>query len=210
MDPACINFRKQLLQWDLGKCVQREDLDESGEVGGDCQLLPSDSDRQVSTNRRPELNADRVGRSAVEGTYPQALFDPAKEKFDLPTLAIELGDRCRGKRPLVRPECDAPRFLYIENTHTPHQIWPVARHVPAVETNRLIGSKTRGAVYRARGGYVIPHIRSLADNEEGPCVGDSTQAPKIHVATAHQIIAAGLDRQIVQPSDVDVSCGSDC
>src|SRR5665213_4173338 len=174
---ACINFRKEFLEWDLGKRVKRKDLDKGGEVGSDSELLASDCDREVGADRGPELDANCVGRGAVKGADPQTLFDPAEEQLDLPTLAIELRDRGCGKHPLVGPECQAPRFLRIEDTDTPHQVRPVARNVSAVETNRLIGTKVRCAIDRARDGHVIPDIRSLPNDEKRSRIGDTAQAP---------------------------------
>ena len=59
----------------------------------DLQSLFDDGDEYVGRDRGPDLRLHGVFRRAVELLDPQMLFDPLEEEFDLPTAAIQFGDR---------------------------------------------------------------------------------------------------------------------
>lgn len=179
--------------------MERENFYERGENGPGADLRASGGDCEIGADRSRELDANGVGKGAVRASNPDALLDLTKEQFNLAALAIRPCYRSGGKRPLIGPEGQTPRFLCIDNFNMPHRVRPVAANVSGVETNRLIGSDVCRAFDRSRDGHIILHVRSLPDDEECARIGNATQAPRIHSAATHPIETARLDRQIVQP-----------
>jgi len=91
--------------------MKRKDLDEGRQICSDAELLASDRHGEVNAKRSPQLEADGVGCSAVKDTDAQAVFEPAKEQFDLPAMPIKLGYDCGADFPLIGPEGQAAGVL---------------------------------------------------------------------------------------------------
>ena len=89
-DFACIVNRKQFSDRRFRKCVKRENLDEGRQICSDAQLFAGSCHSEVYADGGPELQAHRVLAGPIECLDTQAMFEPAEEQLDLPTL---------GKRP---------------------------------------------------------------------------------------------------------------
>ena len=132
------------------------------------------------------------------------MLHPAKEELDLPALAVELGDGGGRQVPMVGPESHSHGLLQIVDTDPAHQFGPVTGAVPAIETDRLVAAQRGGAIDWSGRGDVVPDVRPFPDDEEGAGLLDPLQAPQVDVAAIHDVEAAWLDRQIVQPDHVAV------
>ncbi len=183
--------------------MDRANLDESGEVGGEAELLAGDGGGEVDADRRPELDPDRVLAGIEERADAEALLHPGKEELDLPALALELGDGGGRQVPMVGPRSQAYRLLQIVETDPAHQFGLVLGPVPAIETDRLVAAQHGGAIDWPGSRDVVPDVRPFP-NEEGADLMDPSQAPQVDVAAIHEVEAAGLDRQIVQPDHAAV------
>ena len=80
--------------------MKRQDLNKGGQICSDAELLAGDRHSEISAKRSPQLEADGVGCSAIKYPDTQAVLEPAKEQFDVPALAIQLGYGCGADRPL--------------------------------------------------------------------------------------------------------------
>ena len=69
-----------------------DDLQDFPQGGGQVQAARGDGDEQESAEGRPDLDSDAVERGAVKTAQSQVLLDPAKEQFDGPAAAVNLGD----------------------------------------------------------------------------------------------------------------------
>lgn len=65
---------------------------EHGERPTDCSSQLQIFEQQHGDQRCPDLNFQRIGTGADEGRDPQGLFQSAKEHFNLPGFAIDVGD----------------------------------------------------------------------------------------------------------------------
>ncbi len=65
------------------------------------QILFDDGDEHIDRDGDPDLSLQGILGSAVELLDAQVLFDPFEEQLDLPTAAIELGDRQRRQAEVV-------------------------------------------------------------------------------------------------------------
>ena len=83
---------KQLCQRALLKNIDADDLQNLVETFVQISRLLNDGHHQISANGRPDLTAHGILAAAIKTAYVQMLFDPFKEQFDLPALAIELGN----------------------------------------------------------------------------------------------------------------------
>src|SRR6266498_641628 len=54
--------------------------------------------------RRPDLGTDSVGGGTDEGLDVQVLLDGFEKRFDLPSIAVDLGDGGSGQTEVVREE----------------------------------------------------------------------------------------------------------
>lgn len=84
--------------------MKRQDLEKGRQICSDAELLAGDRHGEVSAKRSPHLETDGVGCSAVKDTDTQAVFEPAKEQFDLPAVSIKLGYDGGADLPLIGPE----------------------------------------------------------------------------------------------------------
>jgi hypothetical protein len=85
-----------------------------------------------------------------------------------------------------------------------HQGGPVARGLGAVEPKRLLRAQLRYASDLARGRDIVTDIWAISDHEDSARFGDAAQAPKVDICTAHCIVTAWLDGQVVQLNHVAV------
>ena len=95
------NCLKQLYQGRFFEHAHAQDLENFVECRFAVQTFFGDRDQSVDTDCHPQLSPNSIGAGAVKGLDPQMLFDPAKEKFYLPTTLIELGDGERREKKVV-------------------------------------------------------------------------------------------------------------
>lgn len=88
----CKAWCKKLCDRDLLEWSDAEDLKNFMQTWLQSMGFLEDRDQEVSTDGRPDLDANGIGRSAHECTDPQVLFDPTKEQFDLPAGFVNLSD----------------------------------------------------------------------------------------------------------------------
>ena len=185
--------------------MKRQDLDEGRQICSDAELLASDRHGQVGAKRSPQLESDRVGCSAVKDTNTQAVFEPAKEQFDLPTPTIKLGDDGRADFPLIGPEGQAAGMLKVVEADATQPSGPMLGRIGAVESDGLVGAQVGGAVNRAGCDDVVTHVGTISDDKECAGLGDASQATEVDITAVHDVECAGLDGQLVEPADIAVS-----
>ena len=82
------------------------------------QSLLCDRHHQVSADRRPDLAAHSVVTAAVETANSQMLFNPFEEQFDLPSIAIKVGDDGCWQIKLVGEQNQRDLFFRIVKTNS--------------------------------------------------------------------------------------------
>lgn len=151
--------------------MKRQDLDKGRQICSDAELLASDGHGQVGADRGPQLEADRVGYSAVKDTDTHAVFEPAKEQLDLPAVTIKLGYDGGADFPLIGPECEAAGVLEVVGADATQKSGPVFGCIGAVEFDGLVGAQVGGAVNRAGCDHVVTHAGTIPDDKEGTGFG---------------------------------------
>lgn len=126
--------------------MKRQDLNKSRQICSDTELLASDGHGQVGANRSPQLEADRVGCSAIKAANTQSVLEPPKKQFDLPTVTIKLGDNVSADVPLIGPEGEAAGVLKIVEADAAQQAGPVLWGIGAIEPYGLVAAQVGGAV----------------------------------------------------------------
>ena len=189
--------------------MKRQDLDKGRQICSDAELLAGDRHGEISAKRSPQLESDCVGCRAIKYPNPQAVFEPAKEQFDLPAVTIQLGDDSGVDCPLIGPKSQTAGVLKIVEADAAQKSGPVLGCVSAVESDRLVGAQVGGAVNPAGSGDIVTHVGTISDDKEGPGLGDASQATKVDVAAVHDVKGTGLDRQLIEPADIAESRGSD-
>lgn len=109
-----IRKRKQLIQLDIIKGGQGQNLQKRVERKLHGQILIDDRNERLNRDRHPYLFPLHVIRRPVKRLDPEILFDPAEEQFDFPTKVTELGDRLGGQKKVVRQKNQMTVVLAIE------------------------------------------------------------------------------------------------
>ena len=185
--------------------MKRQNLDEGGQIRSDAELLTGDGHGEISADRRPQLETNRIGGGAIKGTNPKLVLEPAKEQFDLPTIPIQSGDGASTERPLIGPEGEAACVINVVNTDATQQSRPMLWSVAAVESNRLVSAQVGGSVNSARCDDVTTNVGAIPNHKECARIGDASQAPEIDIATVHKIECPGFKRELIEPTNIAVS-----
>ena len=101
---SCINNGKEFRESDLLHGDDADDLQNFPESLRQVQPAFGDGNQKIGADRRPDLHANAVERSAVKSAQAQVLFDPPKEQFDGPSTTVDLGDDQRVQVELVGQE----------------------------------------------------------------------------------------------------------
>lgn len=97
----CIGFHKQLVQRDLLKRGNADDLKDFIQRRTQVLSLLEDRNKQIGAQGGPDLDANAVGRSAEETAQTQMLFEPSPKRLDAPAPTVDLGDEWRGQGELI-------------------------------------------------------------------------------------------------------------
>lgn len=82
----------QLIERDFLKHIDLENIQQKLWRCRKISLLLGDDDDEINADGDPDLRLDGVERVAEEMFDRQVLLDPLEKDFDLPALAINLGD----------------------------------------------------------------------------------------------------------------------
>lgn len=105
--------------------MKRQDLDKGRQICSDAELLAGDRHGEVRAKRSLQLEPDGVGCSAVKDSDTQAVFEPAKERFDLPAVPIQFGDDGGAGLRLHVLECQAAGVLKVIEADAAQKSGPV-------------------------------------------------------------------------------------
>ena len=84
------------------------------------ETLLHDGDQHVGGDRDPCLCLHRVLAGAEKCLDAQVLLDPFEEELDLPTLPVQLRDKFRLQREVVRQEGHSVAGLWIDDVVAAH------------------------------------------------------------------------------------------
>lgn len=187
--------------------MKQRNLDKRCQISGDAELLAGDRNGEVSAKRSPQLESDGDGCRAIKGPDPQAVFELAKEQFDLSAVTILLSQGGGADRPLIGPKNQPAGVLEIVEADAAQKSGPVLGGIGAVESDGLVGAKAGGAVNPAGCRDIVTHIGTISNDKEGPGLGDASQATKVDEAAVHDVEYTGLDGLLIEPADIAVSSG---
>ena len=159
-------------------------------------------DEQIDGDGGPDLSAHRVGRGAVEGFDAQMLLDPFEEEFDLPAVAIELGDGQRRHGEVVGQENQRLARLGIAIADAAHGDGIIVLGVQAGEHHGLVETQAGSFVH---GAGVTPGVAEVlfgAGDEESAALVEPMPAGEVQIAAIHDVKRTGFPDELVE--DVDV------
>ena len=109
------------------------------------------SDQQVGTDGNPDLGLYGIGRLSIEGLDLEMVLDPLEEQFDLPALAVDLGDcGCRqGQMIGQKDEAFVPRL--IDETDAAQPLRVSRSGLCTGQPNQLVAAHPGGLVRRSIG-----------------------------------------------------------
>jgi len=161
-----------------------------------------DRNQQVGTDRRPDLDPNRVVGVTDKAADTQVLLDPAKEQFDLPPSLIDFGDFEGGQGEVVRQEDQGVFTFGIEKSDTPKTGRIILLGKGSTKPNGLIASKSCVSVDGATLGDIEAKIGLCPDHKIGAFISESPQASEIYVSTIHYIDGAWFYGQVVENIDL--------
>ena len=87
----------------LKKC-NAKNLQDFAQTEGEVELFLHNRYQHVNTDGCLNLRLHRIGRRAVKRLDPKILLDPLEEKLHLPAALVQLCNRQRRQRKVVRQE----------------------------------------------------------------------------------------------------------
>ena len=120
---SCINFRKKRMQRKFLECGNRDDLQNLMKTAGQGIFALGDRDEQVGAQRRPDLDANSIGRGAEKSAQAQVLLDPTEEQLDRPAAAVNLRDDQRFEVESVGQENEGLAGFRIDIADSPQGRW---------------------------------------------------------------------------------------
>lgn len=168
---------------------------------GEVLSLFGDGDEEVGAQRRPDLDADAVVRSAEESPQAQVLFEPTPEQFNAPAPAVDLGDEQGWQRKLVGEKHEVLTALRIDVADPAKRFGVGLLALAGVEPDGLIAAKARGLVERPRLSNVEANASLQARDEEGPGQMQRVQARKVEVSAVDHVVGSGIHWDLVEGDD---------
>ena len=95
------NLRNQLIQRDLLKHVDAQNLENLGQTEFQPQFLANDGNHNIDTDGDPDLCPNRIVACSKKVLDSEVLLYPFEKQFNLPTTLIEVSDGKRGKVKVV-------------------------------------------------------------------------------------------------------------
>ena len=110
--------------------------------------LADDRNEDVDRHGDPYLGFDGILAGAEKCFHAQMLFDPSKEKFDLPSGLVQVADgECR-QGCIVREEQQSPQALWIFVANPAQGFRIGLRGIETLEHEHLIENESGGSVDR--------------------------------------------------------------
>lgn len=168
----------------------------------DLQPLLDDGDEHVGRDCGPDLCFHGVLGRAVELLDPKVLLDPLEEELDLPSAAIQLGDRqCRQDETVRQEHQPLAGFGVVESDATQWRL-EVLAGVETRQDDGLIADETGTSIHGARIAPLNFEVRFAAGHEETACDMKPKEPLKVQVSPIHDIESPGSWQQPVE--DVDL------
>lgn len=174
----------------------------------DMQLLLDDRHQNVDGDSGPYLSSHRILRGAIKSLDAQMLFDPAEKQFDLPTTAIELGDRQSRQEEVVGEKHKTFLTHSIEVAHSPQSfgIAPLGHGI--VEHHDLVALQAGVLVDGLR--VQPPTVESLFCPSHKESSGQlyAIESSEVEIGAVHEVNGTRFPDQLIEYVDfVDLSAG---
>ena len=191
-----------MIQRDFLERRHAQNLQKSGERNLDCQALLDDGHEDVNRDGDPNLRLHRILRGPIKRLNPQVLFDPAKEKFDVPPELIEHRDGQRRKDKIIRQKGQIAAVLPVVVADAAKFVGISVVGIKTYEGNGLVADQVRGSIDGPRRQAAAAKIRFGANDEEGLALMDGVEAGEVEIASIEEIEAAGLGNEVIQNPDI--------
>ena len=162
------------------------------------QPLANAGDQHIDRHRDPDLRLHGILAGAIESLDAQVLLDPPKEQFHLPACLVDLGDRQRRQREVVRQEPEPLAGGAIEIVHAPQRIGIDLGGLESSQNDGVIGSHAAGFVHRVRVASLDQYVGFGAHDEESCAERKQVEALEIHVAAVHDVERSRLRQNFVE------------
>ena len=139
----------------------------------------------------------------------QILLDPLEEGFDLPTLAINLGDGERRQIEAVAQKNEELVGFGVAIGNATQAVWVSKFRFRCGQQNALVASQPRGFVDLARGGPGVARIVLGANDEGDLALMQRLQPGEIEIATIDDDDRTGRPDNQVEHIDVVHLAGGD-
>ena len=160
--------------------------------------LPDNRDHEVGANRRPDLTTDGVLAAAIKAAEAQVLFDPFKEQFDLPALAIEFGNHCGRQIHLVGEQDQVHLIFDVINPNAAQWLRVGSTRPIAGQADDLIAAQAGAFIHWPTPHHTKSHVPETPDHEQCPRRLQLVEADKIQIAAIHNVEGAGHGRNLVE------------
>ncbi len=130
------------------------------------QPLFYDGDEHVGRDRGSDLRLHGVLARAVELLDPKMLLDPFEEEFDLPSAAVQLGNRQCWQDEVVRQEHEPLAGLRVVEPNAMQRRLEVLAGVEAGQDDRLVADQSGTAIHGTRIATLSLQVRLAAGHEE--------------------------------------------
>ena len=130
------------------------------------------------------------------------LLDPFEEELDLPSRLVELRDRERRQREVVREKAEVLVRGWVDEMDAPQRAWVVSSGIGGGAPDDVVGEKSGREVDGARAAAAKANPSLDARDEERRFVGEPMQPREVEVAAVHDVDRTGLQRQRVEKGHV--------
>jgi hypothetical protein len=172
----------QLIDWDFLEHIDLENVQQELWRSGEVQSLARDDDDEIDADGDPDLRLDGVEGVAEEMLDRQVLLDPLEKGFDLPALAINLGDGERRQIEAIGQEDEELVGFGIAEGYAAQAVGVGEFRFRCGEQDALIAAQTRRFVDLARGDPGVAQIVLGTDDEGDLALMQRLQPGEIEVA----------------------------
>ena len=161
-----------------------------------------DGQEQVGRDGDPDLSLLRVPVGAVERLDSEVLLDPHEEQLDLPTHAIQLGDREGAEREVARREVDLLAGGRVPKRDEAKMRRVIQGRGVARETDGLVADEAGRAIQRPGIDALPSHAARGPPHKDRVAGVQPVQRGEVNEAADERVDRSKLGDQNVQDSDV--------
>lgn len=150
---------------------------------------------QERDQRRPDLGVQRIGAGPDEGLHLEVLFQGLEQEFDLPAVAVDLGNRRRPKGQVVGEEGHGVLGLRVQDLDPAEDVRALLDRAYPAQLDQFVCDDASVRRDLAGPDYRVDSVGLQSGDEEDPLMGQRSEPGVVHVAPVDDQDGPGSERQ---------------